>query len=142
MPVCLRPTVSQPTCAPCHNPLAPSAPSLPAVCSPFFPAFKNGLVQDASLADAIFAFTDAIPGADIGAASQTVSLLSSSLISEVDMTVFPGFTGTVITSSRLQVGACGADRGTGGAGTLCRLFVLACWHHQQRQGHRGLLERG
>lgn len=60
-------------------------------------------MQDQGLAEAIFAFTDAIPGASIGTAMQTVSLLSNSLISEVDMTVFPGFTGTVVTSSRLQV---------------------------------------
>lgn len=71
--------------------------------SPFFPAFQNGLVQDQGVAEAIFAVTDALPGAEIGAALQTVSLLSSSLISEVDMSVFPGFSGTVITSSRLTV---------------------------------------
>lgn len=71
--------------------------------SPFFAAFQNGLVQDQQIAEAIFAFTDAIPGAEIGTAMQTISLLSNSLISEVDMTVFPGLTGTVVTSSRVQV---------------------------------------
>lgn len=51
--------------------------------SPFFAAFQGGLVQSKELAEAIFAFTDAIPGADILSAHQTVSLLSGSLISEV-----------------------------------------------------------
>eukprot|EP00775_Hariotina_reticulata_P009410 gene9410-9574_t len=68
--------------------------------SPFFLAFQNGLVQNDDVARAIFRFTDAIPGAEIRAAYQTVSLLSGSLISEVDMAVFPGLTGTVVTSSR------------------------------------------
>ncbi len=31
--------------------------------SPFFLAFQDGLVRDKQLAEAIFAFTDAIPGA-------------------------------------------------------------------------------
>jgi hypothetical protein len=43
--------------------------------SPFFQAFAGGLVRDESIANAIFAFTDAIPGATIGAAFQTISLL-------------------------------------------------------------------
>jgi hypothetical protein len=59
---------------------------LPAPCSPFFLAFQQGLVQSRELAEAIFAFTDAIPGADILSAHQTVSLLSGSLISEVGVT--------------------------------------------------------
>uniref|UniRef100_A0A383WFJ5 Plastid lipid-associated protein/fibrillin conserved domain-containing protein n=1 Tax=Tetradesmus obliquus TaxID=3088 RepID=A0A383WFJ5_TETOB len=71
--------------------------------SPFFAAFQGGLVQSKELAEAIFAFTDAIPGADILSAHQTVSLLSGSLISEVGMRVWPGFSGTVVTSSRLSV---------------------------------------
>lgn len=72
-------------------------------CSPFFLAFQQGLVQSKELAEAIFAFTDAIPGADILAAHQTLSLLSGSLISEVGMRVWPGFSGTVVTSSRITV---------------------------------------
>lgn len=71
--------------------------------SPFFAAFQGGLVQSKELAEAIFAFTDAIPGADILSAHQTVSLLSGSLISEVGMRVWPGFSGVVVTSSRLSV---------------------------------------
>lgn len=73
--------------------------------SPFFLAFQNGLVQDKHLADAIFAFTDAIPGAEVGAARQTVSLLSGSLISEVDLRVFPTqlLSGSVVTTSRCEV---------------------------------------
>lgn len=55
--------------------------------SPFFAAFQGGLVQSKELAEAIFAFTDAIPGADILSAHQTVSLLSGSLISEVGTAV-------------------------------------------------------
>eukprot|EP00878_Enallax_costatus_P042227 GHUV01049400.1.p1 GENE.GHUV01049400.1~~GHUV01049400.1.p1 ORF type:complete len:183 (-),score=29.10 GHUV01049400.1:44-532(-) len=72
-------------------------------CSPFFLAFQNGLVQNKELSEAIFNFTDAIPGAEIGTAHQIISLLSGNLISEVQMTVFPGFTGTVVTSSRAAV---------------------------------------
>ena len=67
--------------------------------SPFFLAFE-GLVQNKQIAEAIFAFTDAIPGAEIRCAYQTISLLSGKLISEVDMYVFPGFKGTVVTTSR------------------------------------------
>jgi hypothetical protein len=67
--------------------------------SPFFLAFE-GLVQNKQIAEAIFAFTDAIPGAEIRSAYQTISLLSGKLISEVDMYVFPGFRGTVVTTSR------------------------------------------
>jgi hypothetical protein len=73
--------------------------------SPFFLAFQQGLVQSKELAEAIFAFTDAIPGADILAAHQTVSLLSGSLISEVGMRVWPGLSGTVVTTSRISVGS-------------------------------------
>lgn len=71
--------------------------------SPFFLVFQNSLVQNKELSEAIFKFTDAIPGAEIGTAYQTISLLSGNLISEVQMAVFPGFTGTVVTSSRIAV---------------------------------------
>jgi hypothetical protein len=69
--------------------------------SPFFAAFKDGLVRDAAVAEAIFAFTDAISGADIGAATHSLTLgAGGSLISQVDMAVFPGLTGVVVTSAR------------------------------------------
>ena len=105
-------------------------------CSPFFPAFQNGLVQHPQLAEAIFAFTDAIPGAEIGAALQTVSLLSNSLTSEVDMTVFPGITGTVVTSSRLTVGV-GLRAGAKGAGGVSRSWCRECGLWQCADGWKG-----
>jgi hypothetical protein len=114
----LQPHVSGLSC------LAAAAAAAVYMCSPFFSAFQNGLVQDQQIAEAIFAFTDAIPGADIGTAVQTVSLLSNSLISEVDMTVFPGFTGTVITSSRLQVGSQGRWRLEGNCRELGALLFV------------------
>lgn len=97
--------------------------------SPFFQAFTNvvdGLTDAAgltgtinvggSLSDAIFAFTDAIPNATIGAARQT--LMPGSLVSEVDLTVFPGLKGTVVTTSRI------ASRSGGGEGGAAGPIVL------------------
>jgi hypothetical protein len=42
------------------------------------------------------------PGASIGSAHQFVSLLSGRLISEVDMEVWPGLRGTVVTTSAIN----------------------------------------
>ncbi|GLC39704.1 hypothetical protein PLESTB_000437000 [Pleodorina starrii] len=67
--------------------------------SPFFWAFQEGLVQSRELAGQIFAFTDAIPGATIGAAYQTISFDTAKLISEVDLELFPAIRGTVVTTS-------------------------------------------
>jgi hypothetical protein len=69
--------------------------------SPFFWAFQEGLVQDRDMAGAIFKFTDAIPGADIGKCMQRVDCRTGALISEVDMTVFPGISGVVVTTSSI-----------------------------------------
>jgi hypothetical protein len=55
--------------------------------------------MDASAA--IFAFTDSIPGADVGRAVQVIDVAASSLVSEVDLTIFPGISGTVVTESSL-----------------------------------------
>lgn len=56
----------------------------------------------------------------------TVSLLINSLVPDVDMTMLPGFTGSVITSSRLQVlvmhwmsGKWPMGRHLGGGGCFC-----------------------
>lgn len=67
--------------------------------SPFFWAFQEGLVQNREIAQQIFAFTDSIPGAQIGAAYQTISFDTGKLISEVDLEVFPAIRGTVVTTS-------------------------------------------
>ncbi|KXZ57022.1 hypothetical protein GPECTOR_1g923 [Gonium pectorale] len=70
--------------------------------SPFFWAFQEGLVQSREVAAQIFAFTDAIPGARIGAAYQTISFDTGKLISEVDLEVFPAIRGTVVTTSGVE----------------------------------------
>ncbi|PNH06061.1 putative plastid-lipid-associated protein 6, chloroplastic [Tetrabaena socialis] len=70
--------------------------------SPFFWAFQEGLVQSRELSAQIFAFTDAVPGATIGAAFQTISFDTGRLISEVDMEVFPALRGTVVTTSAVE----------------------------------------
>ncbi|GIL51714.1 hypothetical protein Vafri_7650 [Volvox africanus] len=67
--------------------------------SPFFWAFQEGLVQSRGVAAQIFSFTDSIPGAHVGAAYQTISFDTAKLISEVDLEVFPGIRGTVVTTS-------------------------------------------
>ncbi|KAG2498073.1 hypothetical protein HYH03_003833 [Edaphochlamys debaryana] len=67
--------------------------------SPFFWAFQEGLVQSREVAQQIFAFTDSIPGATVGAAYQTISFDTGMLISEVDLEVFPMLRGTVVTTS-------------------------------------------
>jgi hypothetical protein len=101
--------------------------------SPFFASFSNvvsgladvaGLsgtidVPNGALADAIFAFTDAIPGATIGAAYQIIT--PGALVSEVDLSVFPGLRGTVVTRSRLERPATAG--GAGGAPQVLELFV-------------------
>lgn len=79
---------------------AAARPPRPPV-SPFFQAFANA-VGNESVSSSIFAFTDAIPGATIATAYQTVSLLGGSLISEVDMALWPGLNGTVVTSCRVS----------------------------------------
>ena len=96
--------------------------------SPFFGAFTNvvhGLAEAAGLtgtinvggelSDAIFAFTDAIPNATVGAAYQTV--MPGSLVSEVDLAVFPGLKGTVVTTSRVASRS-GGDGAAAGAGPV------------------------
>ena len=75
--------------------------------SPFFWAFQEGLVGNRSIAGAIFAFTDSIPGARVGEAYQTLSFSSSSasagrLLSEVKLEVFPGLSGFVVTDCAIQ----------------------------------------
>lgn len=71
--------------------------------SPFFYAFQQGLVQDRDLAREIFNFTNSIPGARKGRASQTLSLQTGKLISEVELSVFPGLSGTVVTTSSVSL---------------------------------------
>lgn len=70
--------------------------------SPFFWAFQEGLVQSRDLSAEVFKFTDSIPGAHIGTAYQTISFDTGKLISEVDMVVFPGLRGTVVTACDIQ----------------------------------------
>lgn len=70
--------------------------------SPFFWAFQEGLVQNRDIASEIFKFTDSIPGAHVGTAYQTISFDTGSLISEVDLYVFPGLRGTVVTTSTVE----------------------------------------
>ncbi|KAJ9526279.1 hypothetical protein QJQ45_009750 [Haematococcus lacustris] len=72
--------------------------------SPFFWAFATGLVGEQAVADAIFAFTDAIPGATVGQAYQTLDLEAGTLVSEVDLEVFPGARGCVVTSCSVATG--------------------------------------
>ena len=71
--------------------------------SPFFWGFSATLGQ--ALADPIFAFTDAIPGAEVGAARQTISLHGEDggglLTSSVRLTVGVGLSGDVVTTARL-----------------------------------------
>jgi hypothetical protein len=69
--------------------------------SPFFSAFQQGLVKDTDASAAIFAFTDAIPGAQVGRAVQDIDVAASALVSKVDLTLFPGISGTIITESSL-----------------------------------------
>jgi hypothetical protein len=54
------------------------------------------------MAGAIFKFTDGIPGADIGKCMQHVDCTVGAFISEVDMTVFPGISGVVVTTSSIS----------------------------------------
>lgn len=54
------------------------------------------------MAGAIFRFTDSIPGADIGRAMQRIDSRAGSLVSEVDMTVFPGISGVIVTTSDIS----------------------------------------
>ncbi|KAI8475409.1 MAG: hypothetical protein J3K34DRAFT_456314 [Monoraphidium minutum] len=97
--------------------------------SPFFGAFSNvvdGLASAAgpagaaatggAAADAIFAFTDAIPGARVGPAFQIIT--SDSLVSEVDLFVFPGLRGTVVTTSRIDWAPAGVAGVAAGPVTL------------------------
>ena len=70
--------------------------------SPFFWAFQEGLVQSRDIASQVFQFTDSIPGAQVGAAYQTISFDTGKLISEVDLEVFPGLKGTVVTTSDIE----------------------------------------
>ena len=63
-------------------------------------------MRDVDAAAAIFAFTDAIPGADIGRAVQTIDLSACMLTSKVDMTVFPGISGVVVTESSVTGAPC------------------------------------
>lgn len=70
---------------------------------------------------AIFAFTDAIPGAEIGAAFQDLSLPGCSLVSEVDLVVFPGLRGTVVTNSRAVLAG---DPGARWLGLVCGVSAV------------------
>lgn len=93
-PACCR------SCAPpCHAALS-ACPLRRS--SPFFWAFQEGLVQDRQLAAQIFSFTDSIPGAEIGPAYQTISVASGRLVSEVELTVWPGVSGYVVTTAALE----------------------------------------
>ena len=51
------------------------------------------------MAAAIFSFTDAIPGAEVGTATQQVDLAAGTLVSSVRLTVFPNISGDVVTRS-------------------------------------------
>lgn len=70
--------------------------------SPFFWAFQEGVVRDRALADQIFQFTSSIPGTQIGPAIQKISLLTGVLVSEVELVLFPGIKGLVVTTSKLE----------------------------------------
>uniref|UniRef100_A0A7S0WSZ6 Plastid lipid-associated protein/fibrillin conserved domain-containing protein n=1 Tax=Chlamydomonas leiostraca TaxID=1034604 RepID=A0A7S0WSZ6_9CHLO len=70
--------------------------------SPFFWAFQEGLVGSEELASAIFKFTDAIPGATVGQAFQTFDFNTGECVSEVDLEVFPGAKGCVVTTSTVR----------------------------------------
>lgn len=70
--------------------------------SPFFWAFQEGLVQNRDVAAEIFKFTDMLPGACVGSAFQTISFDTGKLISEVNLEVFPGLKGTVVTTSTVE----------------------------------------
>ena len=69
--------------------------------SPFFWAFQQGLVQDIDVSATIFAFTDAIPGAEVGAATQHIDQVTGTLVSSVRLTVFPNIAGDVVTRSTI-----------------------------------------
>lgn len=73
--------------------------------SPFFWAFAEGLVGNRTVAGAIFAFTDSIPGARVGEAYQTITFTPAGdgrLLSEVKLEVFPGLSGFVVTDSAIN----------------------------------------
>ena len=70
--------------------------------SPFFWGFSSVLGQ--ALSDPIFAFTDAIPGAEVGTARQSIVLGESGeglLTSAVRLSVGVGLSGDVVTTARL-----------------------------------------
>lgn len=87
----------------------------PCLCrsSPFFWAFAEGLIRDRDMASAIFAFTDSIPGAYIGRAVQDIDMETGSLVSRVNMTVFPAISGTVVTTSTITGVSEGSGNNTG-----------------------------
>jgi hypothetical protein len=95
--------------------------------SPFFWAFPSLVGGDRQLAAQIFAFTDSIPGAEIGPAYQTISLASGQLVSEVELRVWPGVSGYVVTTSRLAAaGESGVEVATtAGLLVLCARCVAA-----------------
>lgn len=84
-----------------------------AVCSPrsspFFWAVQEGLVRDTDLAAAVFKFADSLPGAEVGRAVQRIDLAAGLLVSEVEVSVFPGLSGTVTTTSTIT-GMCTGER--------------------------------
>jgi hypothetical protein len=57
---------------------------------PRWACYCLALLGGVQVAEAIFQFTDALPGAYIGRAIQRIDLTAASLASEVDMEVFPG----------------------------------------------------
>ena len=73
--------------------------------SPFFRAFKE--VIGGSLAEDIYAFTDALPGVSKGKAVQVIDMAAGKLVSEVDLKVQPlpyvEADGTMVTTSSFDV---------------------------------------
>lgn len=79
--------------------------------SPFFDSF-SAAVGDRGVAEAIFTFTDALPMARVGAATQTIDLEGESggagrLVSEVELAVgelpfFPGLRGVVESTAAIE----------------------------------------
>jgi hypothetical protein len=79
------------------------------------------------LASAIFAFTDRIPGAEVGEAIQDVDMSAGSLVSRVKLTVFPGFSGWVVTTSSIA--------GAALCGILCAVIVtVPVWQPMMYSG--------
>lgn len=60
----------------------------------------EGLVKDRQIANAIFAFTDNIPGAEVQQVIQEISMGSEQVVSKVELEIFPGLKGKVVTMAK------------------------------------------